>query len=175
MVDGRRRFLVGDAAKHTTMANNIVQGSCASAMKLALYGIHKSLPAIDETARLVAVIHDEVLIECKQGCGKAILAMAQAQMLNAGAEIFGPEVPLEAEGGIGSSWGQPNEPLRNGPGGLPGLRQQQHPRHQLQEGATGAPDCGAPAGLQRLRVSLLDRPAPGDGPGRNQVDKRRSH
>ena len=105
MVDGRRRFLVGDAAKHTTMANNIVQGSCASAMKLALYGIHKSLPAIDETARLVAVIHDEVLIECKQGCGKAILAMAQAQMLNAGAEIFGPEVPLEAEGGIGSSWG----------------------------------------------------------------------
>ena len=105
MVDGRQRFLVGDAAKHTTMANNIVQGSCASAMKLALYGIYQQLPSIDPTARLVGAIHDEVLIECAQGKGNLILEMAQQQMLSAGEEIFGDEVPLEAEGGVGESWG----------------------------------------------------------------------
>lgn len=105
MVDGRQRFLVGDAAKHTTMANNIVQGSCASAMKLALYGIYQQLPSIDPTARLVGAIHDEVLIECAQGKGNLILEMAQKQMLSAGEEIFGDEVPLEAEGGVGESWG----------------------------------------------------------------------
>ena len=92
------------------MANNIVQGSCASVMKLALYGIHQSLRAIDESARLVGVIHDEVLIECEQGKGEAILAMAKAQMMQAGAEILGPKVPLEAEGAVGTSWG----PLTDG-------------------------------------------------------------
>jgi len=59
MVDGRRCFLNGVRAKHTVMCNNIVQGSCASAMKLALYGIYSGLPALDKTARLIGVIHDE--------------------------------------------------------------------------------------------------------------------
>ena len=105
MVDGRRRALTGEAAKHTTMANNIVQGSCASAMKLALYGIHCALRGIDPTARLVGVIHDEVLIECEQGKGEEILAMAKLKMLEAGVDIFGPKVPLLADGDVGSSWG----------------------------------------------------------------------
>ena len=106
MVDGRRRQLIGEnVQRHTTMANNIVQGSCASAMKLALYGIHKQLPRLDPTARLVAVIHDEVLIECAEGKGEEILAMAREQMMQAGSEIFGPEIPLEAEGSVGRSWG----------------------------------------------------------------------
>ena len=68
------------------------------------------------------VIHDEVLIECKQGCGKAILAMAQAQMLNAGAEIFGPRFRSRLRAASAPAGGQPNEPLRNRSGGLPGLR-----------------------------------------------------
>ena len=106
MVDGRRRQLIGEKVeRHTTYCNNVVQGSCASAMKLALYGIYKELPALDPTARLVAVVHDEVLIECTQGKGEEILAMAREQMMQAGKEIFGPEVPLEAEGSVGKSWG----------------------------------------------------------------------
>lgn len=105
MVDGRRRWLVGDALKHTTMANNIVQGSCASAMKLALYGVHMRLPKIDPTARLVGVVHDEVLIECEPDAADAVLEMAQQTMVEAGQDIFGDEILLEAEGGIGDSWG----------------------------------------------------------------------
>ena len=105
MVDGRRRWLVGDARKHTTMANNIVQGSCASAMKLALYAIHQRLPKIDRSARLVGVIHDEVLIECDPDSASSVLEMAEQSMVEAGKEIFGDSILLEAEGGIGDSWG----------------------------------------------------------------------
>ena len=105
MVDGRRRWLVGEAAKHTTMANNICQGSCASAMKLALYALHQRLPAIDPTARLVGVIHDELLVECDENCADEVLAMAEKAMVEAGREIFGDSILLEAEGGVGDSWG----------------------------------------------------------------------
>ena len=106
MVDGRRRQLIGDKAQRVTnFCNNTVQGSCASAMKLALYGIHKNMPAIDPAARLVAVVHDEVLIQCTKGKGEEIMAMAKEQMLQAGAEIFGPEVPFTSGGSVGHSWG----------------------------------------------------------------------
>jgi DNA polymerase-1 len=105
MVDGRRCFLNGVRSKHTIMCNNIVQGSCASAMKLALYGIYNAMPGIDSSARLVGVIHDEVLIECEKGKGQAILDMARAHMIQAGSEIFGSSVSFAADGGIGNSWG----------------------------------------------------------------------
>ena len=106
MVDGRRRILVGDQAKHTVMCNNIVQGSCASAMKLALYAIWKDLPRLDPTARLVAVVHDQVTIEAAEDRAAEILEFAQNCMVEAGKEIFGDEVLLEAEGGIGNTWGE---------------------------------------------------------------------
>ena len=106
MVDGRRRILVGDRAKHTVMANNIVQGSCASAMKLALYAIWKDLAQLDPTARLVAVVHDQVTIEADENCAAEILEFAQSCMVEAGKEIFGDAVLLEAEGGIGHTWGE---------------------------------------------------------------------
>ena len=105
MVDGRRRWLFGDSARHTIYANNVCQGSCASAMKLALAAIYDRLPAFDTTARLVGVIHDEVLIECDAEHAEAILVMAQESMVEAGREIFGDAILLEAEGGIGDSWG----------------------------------------------------------------------
>jgi DNA polymerase I-like protein with 3'-5' exonuclease and polymerase domains len=105
MVDGRRRYLMGEAEKHTTMANNIVQGSCASAMKLALAEIYDKLPSIDPTARLVGVIHDEVLIEADTDRAWAVLELAEAAMVEAGKEIFGDSILLEAEGSVGDSWG----------------------------------------------------------------------
>ena len=104
-VDGRRRFLEEKVNIHTVMCNNIVQGSCASAMKLALHLIYERLPAIDDTARLVGVIHDETLIEAQAEAADEVLAMAEQAMSEAGVEIFGDEILLTAEGGIGQSWG----------------------------------------------------------------------
>ena len=87
------------------MANNVCQGSCASAMKLALAAIYAKLPTVDPSARLVGVIHDEVLIECDADYADEILQLAETAMVEAGKEIFGDEILLEAEGGIGTSWG----------------------------------------------------------------------
>ena len=105
MVDGRRRYLVGDKERHTTFCNNTVQGSCASVMKLAMYGIHKELRKIDPSARLVAQIHDELLIECDEDKADAVLSLAESVMVQAGSEIFGTDIEMVAEGGIGNSWG----------------------------------------------------------------------
>ena len=74
-------------------------------MKLALWGIYNALPGLDPSARLVGCIHDEVLIECEQGKGEAILDMARAHMVQAGSEIFGSSVVFKADGGVGNSWG----------------------------------------------------------------------
>ena len=106
MVDGRRRYLIGEADRHTTFCNNTVQGSCASAMKLAMYGIHKQLKSVDPTARLVAQIHDELLIECSEDKADDVLSLAESTMTKAGAEIFGDSISMVAEGGIGNSWGE---------------------------------------------------------------------
>ena len=105
MVDGRRRFLHGEAAKHTTFANNLVQGSCASTVKLAMTVIYDRLPGIDKTARLIAQIHDEVVIECERDKAEKVLEMAKKVMEEAGKEIFGDEIALIAEGSYGESWG----------------------------------------------------------------------
>jgi len=105
MVDGRRRFLHGEASKHTTFANNTVQGSCASVVKLAMAVIYDRLPGIDKTARLIAQIHDEVVIECERDKAEKVLEMAKKVMEEAGKEIFGDEVDLIAEGNYGESWG----------------------------------------------------------------------
>ena len=105
MVDGRRRYLYGEKERHTTFCNNTVQGSCASVMKLAMYGIHQQLKDIDPTARLVAQIHDELLIEVAEDKADAVLAMAESVMVSAGQEIFGDGIEMVAEGGIGDSWG----------------------------------------------------------------------
>ena len=105
MVDGRKRNLQGEQNRHTIFANNTVQGSCASVVKLAMYGIHDQLHKVDSTARLVAQIHDELLIECAADKAPLVLSLAEAVMVEAGAEIFGDDIQMTAEGGIGNSWG----------------------------------------------------------------------
>ena len=74
-------------------------------MKLAMYGIHQQLKDIDPTAKLVAQIHDELLIEVAEDKADSVLAMAESVMVSAGQEIFGDGIEMVAEGGIGDSWG----------------------------------------------------------------------
>ena len=105
MVDGRRRFLHGEDAKYTVFANNVVQGTCASIVKLAMAVIYDRLPAIDKTARMVAMIHDELLFECERDKAEKVLEMAKKVMEEAGKEILGDEIALVAEGSYGESWG----------------------------------------------------------------------
>ena len=66
----------------------------------------RSLRTVDPTARLVAQIHDELLIECASDKADAVLSLAESIMTKAGSEIFGDGIEMVAEGGIGTSWGE---------------------------------------------------------------------
>jgi len=103
MVDGRRRWLVDDMARHTVLLNNIVQGTAASIVKQAMVGIWSRLP---NGARLVAQIHDELIVEAPEGAGEEVLEIMQRQLLLAGRLIIGDSVDMVGEGSVAKSWGQ---------------------------------------------------------------------
>jgi len=103
MVDGRRRWLVGDLAKPTVLLNNIVQGTAASIVKSTMVKVYKRLPT---NARLVAQIHDEIIVESPVGAGEDILQMMKDCLLQAGREIIGDSVDMLGDGSVALSWGQ---------------------------------------------------------------------
>lgn len=109
MVDLRRRYLSGKSAKHTTMSNNQVQGSCASVVKIAMSQIVKRLPDIDPSARLVCQVHDEILVECAVLKSVKVLNTCSEIMSLAGKEVFGDSVKFTADGSIGLNWQEAKE------------------------------------------------------------------
>ena len=123
MVDGRRRYLYGEKERHTTFCNNTVQGSCASVMKLAMYGIHSQLKDVDPTARLVAQIHDELLIECAEDKADAVLSLAESIMTR----LVRRSLATALRWLLKAASVTPGEPLSNG-------SEQRHPE---------CPNCGS--------------------------------
>lgn len=99
---GRRRLLYGDDNRLTTQANNVVQGTSADIMKSALIEIHRQLPP---DAYLVATCHDEVIAECREEDGQALLEIVLREMEEAAVPILGSGIRILAEGGVLTSWG----------------------------------------------------------------------
>jgi DNA polymerase I len=103
MVDGRRRWLVGDQARPTVWLNNLVQGTAASIVKQTMVGIWPRLP---KGARLIAQIHDELIVEAPEGSGEEVLDVMKTQLLLAGRLIIGDSVDMLGEGSVAKSWGK---------------------------------------------------------------------
>ena len=101
-VIGRRRKLFGDENRLTVQANNEVQGTSADIMKAALIEIHRQLPP---KAYLVACVHDEVIVECDEADGEAVLAIVLREMEAAAVPMLGSGIRIRAEGGVLASWG----------------------------------------------------------------------
>jgi DNA polymerase-1 len=101
-VIGRRRKLFDAENRLTVQANNEVQGTSADIMKAALVEIHAALPP---GARLIATVHDEVLVECREQDGQAVLAMVLQEMEQAAVPMLGTGIRIKAEGGVLQSWG----------------------------------------------------------------------
>lgn len=99
---GRRRLLYGDDNRLTTQANNVVQGTSADIMKMALVEIHRQLPP---EAYLVATCHDEVIAECREQDAPALLELVLREMEEAAVPVLGTGIRIVAEGGVLSSWG----------------------------------------------------------------------
>jgi DNA polymerase-1 len=99
---GRRRWLYGDDNRLTTQANNVVQGTSADIMKAALVEIHRQLPT---GAQLIACVHDEVIVECEDIDGEAVLELVLREMEEAAVPVLGTKIRISAEGGVLQSWG----------------------------------------------------------------------
>lgn len=97
---GRRRRVSGRTPREVRQAQNfIIQSTAADMAKTAMVRLHAALP---EGARLIAMVHDEFIVECRTDMADDVRALMGAAMLTA-PEGFIVTMAVEAE--IGASWG----------------------------------------------------------------------
>jgi DNA polymerase-1 len=102
---GRRRLMpagTSDWDRFTALVNTPVQGGTADGMKQALVLATRQLPA---GARIVATVHDELVVECHADQIQQVRALLTAAMTEAMSALF-PEVPIEVEGTTCATWAE---------------------------------------------------------------------
>ena len=101
---GRRRILVGFNDKYTTRINTQVQGTAGDIAKLAIGNLWESiLKAPLDEARLIAMVHDEIVLEVVETEAARWATTLKAAMEDAGA-VLCSKVPIVAEVSSGRTW-----------------------------------------------------------------------
>jgi DNA polymerase-1 len=107
---GRRRAIEGIHASNRNeragaerMAQNMpIQGTAADIIKIAMVRLRDRLLADGLPARLVLSVHDELVLETREGTGSAVAAVLREVMENA----WPLSVPLAVEVGRGHVWSE---------------------------------------------------------------------
>ena len=86
-----------------TLFNQPVQGLAADGMKAALVVLQKRLEGLD--AELVAVIHDEVIVQTPPPFANEVRGIVQQAMID-GMQTFVSSVPITAEAVVSRSWAE---------------------------------------------------------------------
>jgi DNA polymerase I-like protein with 3'-5' exonuclease and polymerase domains len=97
---GRRRLLSYDDATMMCAANTLIQGSGADILKIAIANLDKHL---DDTVRLVAAVHDELVLEVEESKAETYKNILEATMIHAAKTVL-DSVPASADASVGSSW-----------------------------------------------------------------------
>ena len=97
---GRRRLLSYDDAKMTIAANTLIQGTGADILKVALGTLNEF---VGDEVKLVAVVHDEIVLEVKEELADEWQSKLSEIMVRAGDGVF-QKTMLVAEAGIGDDW-----------------------------------------------------------------------
>jgi DNA polymerase I-like protein with 3'-5' exonuclease and polymerase domains len=84
----------------TIAANTLIQGTGADILKVALGELNDHL---NNDVRLIAVVHDECVLEVREGLENFWKDKLAEIMVNAGASVF-EKTRLVAEPGIGDDW-----------------------------------------------------------------------
>lgn len=101
---GRRRFLFGFNDKYTTRINTQVQGTAGDIAKLAIAKLWDAIKAAPlNEAKLIAMVHDEIVLEVTEDTIHKWSAILKGSMEQAGAEICS-KVPIVAEVSHGRTW-----------------------------------------------------------------------
>lgn len=100
----RRRMLTGFNDKYTTRINTQVQGTAGDIAKIAIIKLWEHLRKVPQTrARLIAMVHDEIVLEVEEGYEEEWGATLKRCMEEAGAVIC-QKVPIVAEVSWGKTW-----------------------------------------------------------------------
>ena len=97
---GRRRLLSYDDATMMASANTLIQGSGADILKIAISKLDEHL---NDEVRLVACVHDELVLEVKEDVANKYKVILEQSMVTA-AETVLSEVPAKADANVGKSW-----------------------------------------------------------------------
>ena len=99
-IGGRRRRWA-KKPRLSELLNHPVQGTSADMLKVAIARLFKLLPKTG--AKLIGVVHDEILLECPQTTLKKTSYILKKVMVEAG-ELYLQQVPVEVEIKVSSSW-----------------------------------------------------------------------
>jgi len=98
---GRRRRVAGVTARQVRQAQNfIIQSTAADMAKTAMVRLHTALP---DGARLIAMVHDEFIVECRQDQAEEVRAL-MVEIMQTAPDGF--VVPMVVEATIGANWGE---------------------------------------------------------------------
>lgn len=100
---GRRRVLVGFNDKYTTRINTQVQGTAGDIAKLAIWKLWREICTSSGGARLIAMVHDELVMEVREDLVEEWAVTLKRCMEAAGALVC-RTVPIVAEVSWGSTW-----------------------------------------------------------------------
>jgi DNA polymerase I-like protein with 3'-5' exonuclease and polymerase domains len=94
----RRRLIKGgtDFNKFTDLTNTSIQGGCADAVKMAILALEAELPS---GTGIVAMLHDELVIESDASSAEEMLRLAKQKMEESAGLVF-KDVPMLVEGKI---------------------------------------------------------------------------
>ncbi|MBC8410396.1 MAG: hypothetical protein H8E12_16990 [Rhodobacteraceae bacterium] len=96
----------GSVAHALNIAKNLpFQGTGASTTKLALCRIKHRFDkkGYGSDAKLINVVHDEILVECKNEIVADVVNIVETEMVKA-FNIYAPSVPMEAAAEVGNHW-----------------------------------------------------------------------
>lgn len=102
---GRLRYLKPEA--HNEYSNTPVQGSSADGLKASLAIVYKKLKKYGGAAKIVNIVHDEIVTECDSD--PELVHLVEKDVNDGMVEGMQPmlkRVPVVVEGGSGSSWAE---------------------------------------------------------------------
>ncbi len=103
---GLRRYLPGDLNRLTVRCNTPIQGAGSACLKFALIKLWPLVHAAGEdVVKIAAVVHDEILLLCRDEVASTWAALLKEKMEQAG-QIFMADVPCIAEAHVGKTWAE---------------------------------------------------------------------
>ncbi|BAQ64610.1 DNA polymerase [Geminocystis sp. NIES-3709] len=92
-----------DNASPQQILNTPIQGTGADMVKLALGKLVSALKPFNGKARILATVHDEIILEAHESISSQVASVLSETMVNSGKEFLN-RVPIEAEASIGDNW-----------------------------------------------------------------------